>query len=223
MSDYQIPEDITWRDINAWLSDTVFLATILDGKSAPRQLPCWLDVHRWSEEMGYASVYDAEGNYHSRVPYKNISLEWPRLGAINLGNKAVYIERLPTRQWRRAFNVDGITIREPPVTDPKSIIYPRQLLRQPFVMNVFYPHYYSTINEALELLENGKIQSCAISRQIILRGPKIVNSKRFMHVYYRGYYVGKLEPTTYTYRAAINKEHYTPKILKKLGGNFVCL
>ncbi|MDP6586604.1 MAG: hypothetical protein QF535_18260 [Anaerolineales bacterium] len=126
---------------------------------------------------------------------KEVSIWWPDLGTLTQEvrgyNFAVYVTRVPDRQYRRSYNSKGVSIEALRSFDVRQEIgfVPRLSTDSPQIIQALKnPNYPSSLDEATQFLNKKENLSVAFNRNIALYFDGV--SEYF--VYYRGEYVADL-------------------------------
>lgn len=218
----RLPPDIPREDIQQWLEGTYYWVELETGRElcAYRSTETVHNTREDRRQVVVSSEGMSEGNTILCSP-ADILLEWPRLGALNTGPFAVYLERVPRRQWKRGFNVRDIQIVTPmmyAVRKQAQLISTASLHNNFLIRRIFEPTY-CTLDEARDLLAERESLSVAVSRQIILGAATGDVGAR---VFYRGKKAGLLDENWREFTPNQLGEQFIDKIIKHLGGNVSC-
>lgn len=159
-----LPEDISKKDVNQWLSGGWFY---FKGSSGTYQIG------------KLAGVDEAQSLIHTQtpmgdveiVPFANVYPHWPECGAANLKELkcAVSLTRLQKKQWRRTYTSDCLKLRvlsdDPTHFSGINPDYPS------VIAAAFEPEYF-TFSDVLKFKFKDGWKSCAISPSLIVMRPE---------------------------------------------------
>jgi len=171
-----LPPDISPNDIDQWLNGGWCLV-----KKRGRLVPATM---RRNYDDGFLQFQDVQGDY-IEAKLSEVFAHWPRCGAINVDDIALYVVREQRRQYRRTYNARQLSIDIPQkwaVMKMTSAHAANSLSPNTtnIVENVFNPHYVSA-DKAIRQIEQGTAFSRAINPRVIITGPY-----QKMMVYYNG-------------------------------------
>lgn len=134
-------------------------------------------------------IVDGPAHYGGKnitIPFHKFeaSLDFPKLGVINVPNNILYFGRIPYRQWLRCFHNSLVHISYPQSED--GLI--TDINRGDVLHSIFFPKYFSE-KEALAQLVSGDRISCAIDDRFYLGVSKHFT---FIYVGYKENIIGKL-------------------------------
>lgn len=203
METFIIPDELEERDVNQWVGNTWVLYEgqphVVETVVSARELSCR------PLELGDTDLGAALGPFVT-VPRSRADGWWPALGAVNVPLAqgpvvAAYVERAPSRQWRRSFGPDLVRVYFPGV-DSCSLLENmrpwngsygercRGLLTTALVAALFREEYIPA-SRALDLLGR-KRPSVAISPSVSL----VFQSADTARVYYRRQPMGSVVRAT---------------------------
>lgn len=143
-----------------------------------------------------------------------VNISYPSLGLINTNTDVRYVTRAPTRQWRKAYRVEGQKFRKLDCT--KQIEHQYTIRGRPsplytsgkydITYYIFNNEYY-TIQEALQMIEEGQRISVAINPRVAV-SLNLFNVDNYT-IYYKNYLVGLLDKETRVLKLLQTYEHLT--------------
>lgn len=133
-----------------------------------------------------------------KVDIDNLKIEFPPVGYINYKNNinyAVFIKRVPRRQWKKGLHLDNISFRIPLIKDMGMLNIPTVERENAYNVNFIHSWFlntYPSILDAHALVETGEFFSCAFSNKFALS-----NSIGIPDIFllYKEYIVGFFSPT----------------------------
>lgn len=137
--------------------------------------------------------------------YDELCFSFPPLGYINTTFGAFFIARAPNRQYRRGLCLDSIEIRQNDIFS--SLVSKLGLREQPRIQTqdinrILFPKYYSA-KDAIDSLEQGKVYSAAITKNICLC---FLPNKKYFGILYKELYVGSVKEELVGYDINILEE-----------------
>lgn len=165
-----LPESIAPDDIQQWLHDCIFVD--------PEGLP-YMYIALTSGPTGLCLIRGASfkpGPLKSKeVTFSpdDVYVHWPPLGAVNVDNRALYVQRAQSRQYRRSYCHRLVQIHAPGawhvVAGGGDVGNRYTGNSAALVRELFNPEYPADFSSALSML-GGKTASVALNRHIILVG-----------------------------------------------------
>lgn len=125
----------------------------------------------------------------SLTNFSDLTLIHPICGAINLPEYAIYIKRIPRRQWKKGLYFDNINIKCYSSSELTALDHIFNIKTPINLYSWFNPIFYSP-QEAYEKLLNGDMLSVAINQHLVLANHLY---KKETFVYYKNYKVGTID------------------------------
>lgn len=125
--------------------------------------------------------------------FEDFNTAYPDLGFINLNsnslNTAIYVERIPYKQWCRGFSENTYTYNTISGNDLRGVGKPRTVSTSSleFIETIFKPTYY-TLEEAINLILSRKAISVALNKHFAVAATLF---STYPVVYYKKWPIGK--------------------------------
>lgn len=189
-----LPEDITDRDIRAWLDGCYFVAVTKKGNQLMQFRGT--DADRDGNPVVTGTRPGMHRDRPSRYAIRNVRTHWPLCGSVNVEGTgaALYVQREIQRQWRRSLCPRHLSVSLPGAwriaADHGATVVasiPTNRPGDPALLNALFDPQYPAIDEALARLDDGRAYSVAVHPQVIVLG---TGSRE---VYYRGNISAEIE------------------------------
>lgn len=133
--------------------------------------------------------YNVGGENENIVVFKESDylLDCPQVGMLQVGERVVYLRRVPERQWKRGFTEN--VIRSEPLSNLESreLGYPIARINTKSAVSLIYNPKYLSMENGLSKLSAGKLLSFAISRKFAI---SLKWDAEFPVVYYKDWVIG---------------------------------